>query len=90
MNNARTASARLDAYFVTDLRLAYEFLDIPSVKSLRVGFAIYNIFDEKYCNNGYTGAGYEVNDRGEKEIYRYSGYSAQAPLNVMGTVALRF
>lgn len=90
MNNARTASARLDAYFVTDLRLAYEFLNIPSVKSLRVGFAIYNIFNEKYCNNGYTGAGYEVNDRGEKEIYRYSGYSAQAPLNVMGTVALRF
>lgn len=90
MNNARSAEAKLDAYFVSDLHLAYTFRNIPSVKALRVGFTIYNIFNEKYCNNGYSGAGYYVDENGEKQIYRYAGYAAQAPTNVMGTVTLSF
>ena len=90
MNNARSAEAKLDAYFVSNLALGYTFRHIPSVKALRLGFTIYNIFNEKYFNNGYTGAGYSVNDRGEKEIYRYAGYAAQAPTSVMATVTLKF
>ena len=90
MNNAKSAEAKLDSYFVSDLALAYTFRNIPSVKALRAGFTIYNIFNEKYFNNGYAGAGYTVNDKGEKEIYRYAGYAAQAPINVMATISLKF
>ena len=90
MNNAHSAEAKLDSYFVSNLALGYTFRHIPSVKALRIGFTVYNIFNEKYFNNGYTGAGYSVNDRGEKEIYRYAGYAAQAPTNVMATVTLKF
>lgn len=90
MNNAKSAEAKLDSYFVSDLSLAYTFRRIPSVKALRVGFAIYNIFNEKYFNNGYAGAGYTVNDKGEKEIYRYAGFAAQAPANVMASISLKF
>lgn len=90
MNNAKSAEAKLDSYFVSDLALAYTFRNIPSVKTLRAGFTIYNIFNEKYFNNGYAGAGYTVNDKGEKEIYRYAGFAAQAPINVMATISLKF
>lgn len=89
MNNARSEEARLDSYCVSDLRLGYKFTNLKGIKGLRLGFAVYNIFNKKYCNNGYAGAGYYV-DGGEKVIYRYAGYAAQATANVMGTVTLDF
>ena len=89
MNNAKSEEAKLDAYFVSNLRLGYTFRQIPSVKALRLGVTIYNLFNEKYFNNGYAGAGYYV-DNGEKIIYRYAGYAAQAPTNVLATVTLTF
>lgn len=89
MNNAHSEEAVLDAYFVTDLHLGYTFKQIPGVKDLRLGFSVYNLFNKKYFNNGYAGAGYTV-ENGEKVIYRYAGYAAQAPTNVMATVTLRF
>lgn len=90
MNNARSEIAKLDAYCVSDLRLAYTFKKIHGVKALRLGFTVYNIFNAKYFNNGYTGAGYYINDEGKPEIYRYAGFAAQAPTNVMATVSLSF
>ena len=90
MDNARTPEARLDAYFVSDLRLAYTFRSIPSVKALTVGIAVNNIFNEKYCNNGYAGTEYYVDDAGQKVVYSYAGFAAQAPTNVMATLNLTF
>ena len=90
MNNAKSEEAELDAYFVSNLHLGYTFKNILSVKSLRIGFTIYNIFNEKYCNNGYAGAGYYIGESGEKVIYRYAGYAAQAPTNVLASISLSF
>lgn len=90
MNNARSREAELKAYFVSDLHLGYTFKGLLGVKSTRVGFSIYNLFSEKYCNNGYAGAGYTVGADGKPEIYRYAGYAAQAPIHVMGTLTLQF
>lgn len=89
MNNAKSREAKLDSYFVSDLMLAYVFKSVPSVKELRLGFTIYNLFNEKYCNNGYSGAGYSIED-GKPVIYRYAGYAAQATTNVLATVTLSF
>lgn len=89
MNNARSEEAVLDPYFVSDLHLGYSFRHLPGIKELRVGFSVYNIFNKKYFNNGYAGAGYYM-DGDEKVIYRYAGYAAQAPVHVMGTMTLRF
>lgn len=89
MNNARSEDAALDPYFVSDLALAYSFKNIPGMKDLRLGFTIYNLFNEKYFNNGYSSASYSVVD-GHTEIYRYSGYAAQATTNVMATVTMTF
>lgn len=89
MNNAKSEEAKLDSYFVSDLGLAYTFKNLASIKELRIGFTIYNIFNEKYCNNGYAGAGYYMED-GKPVIYRYAGFAAQATTNVLGTVTLTF
>lgn len=92
MNNARSAEAVLDSYCVTDLHLNYNFPGIKhiGIKELKLGFSIYNLFNKKYFNNGYAGAGYYVDDAGQKVIYRYAGYAAQAPTHVMASVTARF
>ncbi len=87
MNNARSAEAKLDSYFVSDLSLAYTFKKLPATKELRLGVTVYNLFNEKYFNNGYSGAGYYLED-GKPVIYRYAGFAAQATANVLATVTL--
>lgn len=89
MNNAKSEEAKLDAYFVSDLHLGYSFRHLKGIKELSVGFSVYNVFNAKYFNNGYAGAGYYV-ENGEKIIYRYAGYAAQAPTHVSATVAFKF
>ena len=89
MNNARSEEALLDSYFVTDLHLGYTFKKIAGMKELKLGFSIYNLFNTKYFNNGYTGAGY-YKDNGKDVIYRYAGFAAQAPTHVMATATLKF
>ncbi len=89
MNNARSEETVLDSYFISDLHLGYSLKSIAGIKELRLGFSIYNLFNKKYFNNGYAGAGYHV-ENGEKVIYRYAGYAAQAPIHVMATATFRF
>lgn len=89
MNNARSEEAKLDSYFVSDLGLAYTFKKVSGMKDIRVGLTIYNIFNEKYFNNGYAGAGYYL-EGGKPVIYRYAGFAAQATTNVLATVTLQF
>lgn len=89
MNNAKSEEAKLDSYFVSDLALAYTFKNLLSIKEVRLGLTVYNLFNEKYCNNGYAGAGYYI-DNGKPEVYRYAGFAAQATTNVLATVTLTF
>ena len=90
MNNAKSEETKLEAYFVSNLRLGYTLHNIPSVKALRLGFTIYNLLNEKYFNNGYAGAGYYIDDKGERLVYRYAGYAAQAPINFLANISLTF
>ena len=89
MDNAKSAEAKLDSYCVTDLNLGYTFRHIKGIKELRLGVAVYNLFNKKYCNNGWASAEYYVED-GKNVIYRYAGFAPQATTNAMGTVALTF
>ena len=89
MSNARQKDCTLDAYFVSNLNLSYTFR-LPRVKSVTVGFTIYNLFNETYENNGFAGSGYYYDDNGAKARYNYAGYAAQAGTNVLGHIALSF
>jgi iron complex outermembrane receptor protein len=90
MDNARSAESRLASYFVSDITADYTFRNIAGIKALTIGCTVYNVFNRHYCNNGYSGAGYTVGDDGEKQIYRYAGFAAQAPTNVLATLKLNF
>ncbi|MDE6197168.1 MAG: TonB-dependent receptor [Muribaculaceae bacterium] len=89
MTNAHCEEDVLDAYFVTDLFAGYTFRNFIGLKELRVGINVNNLFNEKYESNGYAGAGYYTDKAGEKVIYRYAGYAAQAPTNVLATITLK-
>lgn len=89
MTNSEQKDQSLDAYFVSNLLLGYTFR-MQGLRNVRVGLTVNNLFSEKYENNGYAGSGYYVDDAGDKVIYHYSGYSAQAPVNVIGSVSVNF
>lgn len=88
MNDASEESA-LKAYFVTNLHLNYTLPKLPGVKKMTLGCSVYNLFNEKYCSNGYAGAGFYMAD-GKPVIYHYAGYAAQATTHVMATLTLKF
>lgn len=89
MNNAASHEAVLPRYFVTNLHLACDLPHVRGIRKWNVGFSIYNLFNNKYFNNGYAGAGYSMVN-GKPEIYRYAGFAASAPLNVMASLNLMF
>lgn len=90
LSNARSAEQMLDAYCVSDLSVVYDFGRVLGLRGLSAGITVRNLFNEKYENNGYAGAGYYVDDNGEKVIYRYCGLAAQAGINLSGTVTIKF
>ena len=85
MSNYGIESHALDAYFVTNLRLAYSF-KFKGVKKITVGATIYNLFNEEYENNGYAGSGYYTDSEGNRHRYDYAGYAAQAGINAIGHI----
>ena len=89
MSNTGLESHRLDAYFVSDLRLAYTF-KLRGIKNITVGATIYNIFDEEYESNGYAGSGYYTEADGTRVRYDYAGYAAQAGINILGHLNVEF
>lgn len=88
MSNADVKEHLMDAAFVSDLDLSYTFR-MRGVKSVTVGATVYNLFNEKYENNGYAGSGFYY-DNGEKVRYNYAGYAAQAGTNFLAHVSLSF
>ena len=86
MSNARQKEQQLDAYFVSNLYLAYTFR-LNGIKSMTLGLNIYNLFNEEYENNGYAYSGYYT-DGGEKIRYNGAGYAAQAGTNFMGHISI--
>ena len=87
MSNCDQEEHRLDAYFVSNLRLAYTF-KLPHTKSITIGATVYNIFNEEYENNGYAGSGYYTDADGKRQRYNSAGYAAQAGTNVLGHVSI--
>lgn len=89
MSNAKQEDAALDAYFVSNLDLSYTF-KVKGLKSITLGCTVYNLFNEKYENNGYAGSGFYYDDNHQRVRYNYAGYAAQAGTNVLGHISLAF
>ena len=89
MSNAQQREHCLDAYFVSNLHMAYTFV-LRGVKSITVGATIYNLFNEQYESNGYAGSGYYTDSDGTRHRYNYAGYAAQAGTNILGHISIDF
>jgi iron complex outermembrane receptor protein len=82
--NNEVEALTLDAYTVTNLDLGYT-LKTTAAKSVRLGLAIYNLFNVEYCSNGY---GYSYMWDGVR--YDEAYYFPQAPLHVLANVTVNF
>lgn len=86
MSNMNIEEHRLDAYFVSNLNLAYTF-KLPQLKSVTVGCTVYNLFNEEYENNGWAARDYTNN---LEHLNSYTGYAVQAGTHVLGHISLSF
>jgi iron complex outermembrane receptor protein len=83
LDNTSNNSRKLDAFFVNNLRLSYDF-KLKNIKSIGVGLLVNNIFNELYESNGYT---FSYIDGGLKtENYYYP----QAESNFLASLNFKF
>lgn len=87
MSNADVAAHRLDDYCVSHLDLSYSFAPRRYIKNVRVGVAIYNLFNAEYETNGWASSSY-LNTPDNR--VNYTGYAAQAGTNFLANLTLKF
>ncbi|MEG1610995.1 MAG: TonB-dependent receptor [Alistipes sp.] len=88
--NYKNDNMKLDAYCTTNLNLGYTF-HTRNAKSVRLGLAIYNLFDANYCTNGYGYSEYYADKDGQpKTQHDTAYYFPQAPVNVLANVTVTF
>jgi iron complex outermembrane receptor protein len=79
----------VDAYFVNNLRLSYDFL-CSGKKRFTLQLLVNNLFNEKYETNGWIWSCYYRQADGSLEPYTEKSYFPQAGINVMTNVSLKF
>ena len=87
--NDENETLSLGRYCVTNLNLGYTFRT-RAARSVRLGLQINNLFNAEYESNGY---GYSYMDTWSEPTPRridMAYYFAQAPLNVLANVTVKF
>ncbi len=92
LDNFKNKDDSLDPYFVNNLNLAYSFR-VPHTKKITAGVTIYNLFNKKYENNGYsqTVAVYPGGDKSNQyTLVSDPRFYPMAGTNVLGHLTFRF
>lgn len=84
-DNTQNNGRKLDAFFVNDVRVSYEFKCKQLFKSIYLGLLINNVLNAKYEPNGYTYSGIIGGKRTD-----FNFYYPQAGTNMLANVVLRF
>jgi iron complex outermembrane receptor protein len=84
LDNTSTLDRSLPKYFVNDVRLNYNF-KFKGVKNIGIGLLVNNVFSAKYQSDGAT---YPDIEGGVVKNYNY--WFAQAPINFLASLNLRF
>ena len=79
----------IDAYFVNNLRLSYDF-PWRDRKLLSVQLSVNNLFNEIYETNGWVWSCYYRQADGSLEPYTEKSYFPQAGIHLLANVSLRF
>ena len=82
MDNTQNSSRKLDAYWVNNARLGYDF-SLQGIKNVNIGLLVNNIFNERYESNGYTYSFlYEGNTTTENFYFPQAGTNFLLSLNL--------
>lgn len=87
MSNADVAAHKLDAYCVSNLDMSYTFSPKSLAKNASIGVTVYNLFNEEYENNGWASSSYQ--NTPDTRV-NYTGYAAQAGINFLAHLTLKF
>jgi iron complex outermembrane receptor protein len=91
MGNTDTAISKLDAYFVNDLNVTYQWSPKSVFSSVVISALVNNIFDKEYVSNGYY---YTYADDwsvpGQLTTIEGAGYYPQATRNFLVGLTLKF
>lgn len=87
MSNADVAAHKLDAYCVSNLDVSYTFSPKSLAKNASIGVTVYNLFNEEYENNGWASSSYQ--NTPDTRV-NYTGYAAQAGINFLAHLTLKF
>jgi len=90
VTNSEQTDLTLDPYFLNNLSFNYT-MQTKSAGTLDFGIVINNIFNKKYCSNGWGSSVY-IKDSSNNVMYRsnYMGYYPQATCNFMVSVRAMF
>ena len=90
---------QLKSHFTTNIDLSYNFsLRKAGIKDATIGISLYNVFSEKYDNNGWAAPQYTrdadnkviaVNEWGTRDKYA-TGFAVSAPFNCMAHLSINF
>ena len=90
---------QLKSHFTTNIDLSYNFsLRKAGIKDATIGISLYNVFSEKYDNNGWAAPQYTrdadnkviaVNEWGTRDQYA-TGFAVSAPFNCMAHLSINF
>ncbi|MCB9230865.1 MAG: TonB-dependent receptor [Bacteroidia bacterium] len=84
LDNTSSASRRLDAYFVSDLKVGYTFR-VKGIREIGLNLLVNNILNEQYESNGYT---YGWLAGGQR--YDYNFLYPQAGINFLTGATVKF
>jgi iron complex outermembrane receptor protein len=84
LDNTSNSARKLDAFFVNDLRVAYN-TSFRGLKNIGLTLLLNNLFSEKYESNGYTFS-YLYGGSFTTENY----YFTQAPRNFLLSLNVKF
>ena len=88
-SQSRKKERSIDAYFVNNLRVGYNF-PWKKWEKLSANLSINNIFNKKYETNGWIWSCYYRQSNGSLEPYTEKSYFPQAGVNAMATIRLSF
>lgn len=89
MGNIDVESSKLDAYFVNDLNISYDWKINKGIKSIVFSGLVNNVFDLEYESNGFFYT-YDDDSSGNIITYGGTGYYPQAGINFLVGVTLKF
>lgn len=89
MGNIDSEKSALDAYFINDLNINYEWNINKGLKSIVFSALINNLFDVEYESNGYFYT-YDDDSSGNVITYEGAGFYPQAGINFLAGMTLKF